>query len=683
MMRRMSTPADAPSAVAATASASHSPAVPARSGPSGEPRADPETVYIQHRDRALAEVAQRESQARRIGSLRLLAFLLALGAATAAYEGFPASVPAWGLWVLSLFALVAFVRLVLRHDAVLRLRERAAMRAELASRGLRRLDGTWVNDTLPPPLESAPEPARPDPPPPPYARDLDVLGPGSIWHLCDATTTRYGERALSRALSRAAAPSLTLEPARELQAAVRELAPQLTLRHELEVSGRLLADRKGRKPDPEPFARWAAGPAVLSPAYRAALVLPLCTVPALAVQLVHPMNWLGYVVFALLGAQLLVLLLTGVTVNRLVDIVATRERGVSEYAGMLALLAAAPLQAPANQALQAALVTEGHDAVRELRRLHDLVGYLELRRHLLLWFPVNALLLWDLFFALAIGRWQRRAGRAVRRWLEALGELEARSSLAGLHFDNPDWAWPEFTEEPAALRAQALGHPLLVARRRVGNDVELPGPGRGWLLTGSNMSGKSTLLRSIGLLQVLAWAGGPVCARAARLSPMRLRTVMRIDDSVLTGVSHFYAELQRLKETLDEAERARTSGGPPLCYLLDEILHGTNTRERELGARLVVKTLCRRGATGAVSTHDLSLASLEEDTGGAVRNVHFTESVHGGQMTFDYVLRQGPVKTTNALRLMRLVGMQLDWDAEPDAAGDSAAAIRETTALRH
>ena len=650
-MRRMLTaPPDAPGAAGPAASA---PALP------------PVAAYQQQRDRALAEVAVREGQARQIGLLRLLAFFLALGAATAAYEGFPAGVPGWGMALLALLALVAFVWLVLRHDTVLRQRDRALLRAELNRRGLRRLDGTWINDLPPAPLP--PDPDQPAEAVPPYASDLDVLGPASLWQRCDSTTTRYGERALRQALGRAAAPPVDLQPARELQAAVRELAPQLELRQELEVSGRLLADPRGRKPDPEPFARWAAGPPVLSPAYKLVLALPLVTVPALTLQLTHPLPGLGSVVLGLLGLQLLVLLATGVTVNRLVEILATRERGVSEYAGMLALLAAAPLQAPANQALQAALRTQGRDAVHELRRLHDLVGYLELRRHLILWFPVNALLLWDVFFALAIGRWQARSGKAVRGWLTALGEVEARSSLASLSFDNPDWAFPELTTAPATLWAQGLSHPLLPADRRVGNDVTLPGAGRGFLVTGSNMSGKSTLLRSLGLLQVLGWAGGPVCARAARLSPMRLRTVVRIDDNVLKGVSHFYAELQRLKETLDEAARAEREGGPPLCYLLDEILHGTNTRERELGARLVIKTLCRRGATGAVSTHDLSLASLAEDTAGAVRNIHFTESVRDGEMTFDYVLRDGPVQTTNALRLMRLIGIPLDWDAEPGA----------------
>ena len=261
-----------------------------------------------------------------------------------------------------------------------------------------------------------------------------------------------------------------------------------------------------------------------------------------------------------------------------------------------------------------------------------------------------------------------------------MGEFEALASLATYAHEHPADPFPVITPGEPLFDASDLGHPLLPEATAVRNSVSIGGTSpRVLIVSGSNMSGKSTLLRSVGLMQVLAWAGGPVCARAARLSPMRLRTVVRIDDNVLKGVSHFYAELQRLKETLDEADPRRTASGGPLCYLLDEILHGTNTRERELGARLVVKTLCRRGATGAVSTHDLSLASLEQDTDGAVQNIHFTESVQGGAMVFDYVLRPGPVQTTNALRLMRLVGIPLDWDAEPEA----AAKEKETSSLQH
>lgn len=627
----------------------------------------PRRAYSDTCAAALTEAAACERSARALGLLRLFTFFLTVLLLIAAFDGWPRGVPVPLLWGLFVLALGSFVALVLRHDAVLRRLERARHRIEVNRRGLRRLDGEWTREPLIPPPPSSE-------PPPPYAADLDVLGPGSLIQLCDTTGTRYGERALRRHLSRAAEPTPDVTEAMAVQAAVRELAPLLAVRQALEIGGRLLGAgspgvQGGRKPDPEPFVRWAeSAPEILGQAVlRAAAFLPILTVPVFVAQLVRPMHELGIALLALLGAQTLALLLTLRPIGKLVDSVAAREHAVGPYAEMLTVLGEAELTAPANRALLDRVSPAGRPAAQHLSRLRDLCGYLELRRHPLLWLPLNALFLWDLHFALRVERWQREIGPSVRGWLDALGEAEARASLATLAFDNPDWAWPEIVAGPPQLEADGLGHPLLPAARRVGNDVVMPGPGRAFLVTGSNMSGKSTLLRSIGLLQVMAHAGAPVCARRARLSPMRLRTVVRIDDSVLGGVSHFYAELKRLKETLDAAHAAAQSP-PAVCYLLDEILHGTNTRERELGARLCIRTLCRLGAMGAVSTHDLSLSSLEAESGGAVVNIHFTEKVEGDRMTFDYQLRTGPVQTTNALRLMRMCGLGLDWAVEPGAA---------------
>jgi DNA mismatch repair ATPase MutS len=192
--------------------------------------------------------------------------------------------------------------------------------------------------------------------------------------------------------------------------------------------------------------------------------------------------------------------------------------------------------------------------------------------------------------------------------------------------------------------------------RRVDNDVSLPEAGRALVVTGSNMSGKSTLLRAMGINVVLATAGAPVCARKARVGPLRVATSMRIEDSLEQGVSHFYAELRRLKRVID---LSRIPGPAPVLFLLDEILHGTNSRERVLGACAVVRELVARGALGAVSTHDLGITALGEELGGKVQNVHFEEQVEGGAMTFDYVLRPGIVQSSNALRLMRAVGIDV------------------------
>jgi DNA mismatch repair ATPase MutS len=243
----------------------------------------------------------------------------------------------------------------------------------------------------------------------------------------------------------------------------------------------------------------------------------------------------------------------------------------------------------------------------------------------------------------------------VRTWLAAIAEMEALASLGSFAAEHPDFAFPEVVEAPLRFEAEALGHPLLPEKRRVVNDVTIPGEGRALMVTGSNMSGKSTLLRSIGLAAVLALSGAPVCARRLRLGVCSVRTSMRVKDSLEEGVSHFYAELGRLKSVV-----SAVNDGERVLFLLDEVLHGTNSRERIIGAKAVVKHLLERGAFGAVSSHDLGLVDLEAESDGHVTNVHLEESVEGEKMTFDYKVKPGPVATQNALRLMKLIGIDVE-----------------------
>jgi DNA mismatch repair ATPase MutS len=283
--------------------------------------------------------------------------------------------------------------------------------------------------------------------------------------------------------------------------------------------------------------------------------------------------------------------------------------------------------------------------------------------------PLQLLFLWDFHVLALLERWQRDFGARARGWLGALGDLEALAALAGLAHDNPGWAFPRVAEReaqrPATLEARGLGHPLLAAGARVPNDVTLGPPGTFLLVTGSNMSGKSTLLRAIGVNVVLAQAGGPVCAESLALPPLDLATSLLIEDSLADGISFFMAELLRIRQVVDAADRAESAGneGRVLLYLLDEILRGTNTRERQIAVRRVLGHLLSQGALGAVSTHDLELAEIPE-LAAACRPVHFRESLapeaeREGQpvMTFDYKLREGVATTANALQLLDLVGL--------------------------
>jgi DNA mismatch repair ATPase MutS len=282
------------------------------------------------------------------------------------------------------------------------------------------------------------------------------------------------------------------------------------------------------------------------------------------------------------------------------------------------------------------------------------VGWFDLRHNGLLHPLVNVLVLWDIHCTLALERWQKQVGKHLRGWFEVIGWFEALSSLAAFARDEPGAVYPELVSDTVVFDAEGLGHPLIAPGRRVPNDVVLPGPGSALLVTGSNMSGKSTLLRAMGLASVLALAGAPVVARRLRMSRLAPATSIRVADSLEAGVSHFYAEIAKLKRVVDAAK-----GEAPVLFLLDEILHGTNSRERQIGARWVLAELLALGSLGAISTHDQELCRLPDSMMSTVRLVHLRESVNDGVMSFDYKVYPGPVTSGNALRLMRSVGLDV------------------------
>jgi DNA mismatch repair ATPase MutS len=267
---------------------------------------------------------------------------------------------------------------------------------------------------------------------------------------------------------------------------------------------------------------------------------------------------------------------------------------------------------------------------------------------------IGPLLLWDVHLVYAIERWRRTSGPAVRRWLAAVGEIEALSSLAAYHYEHPHDVFPELVDGALCFEGTALGHPLLNEAVTVRNDVRLDGKLQVLVVSGSNMSGKSTLLRTVGVNAVMALAGAPVRARALRLTPLNLGASIRIQDSLQTGVSRFYAEVTRLGAIM-----RRATESPPVLFLIDELLHGTNSHDRRIGAEAIVRGLIDRGAIGLVTTHDLALAQVADALGGRGANVHFQDELEDGQMRFDYKMRHGVVEKSNAIELMRSVGLDV------------------------
>jgi hypothetical protein len=597
-------------------------------------------AYEQGRREHSLELASLERRSRGIGAARLVVAATAcivVGGIVWAHLGSAG----WG--VLALLAL-GFVVLVVIHSRVHDATERASAGLRFHERGIARLTLAW--DALGPSSGRFRDDNHP------FTGDLDVFGRASLMQLVNATETRFGEDRLAALLSIESHTGWPHEVAAR-QEAVRELSPRLAFREAFAVAGGVLADEK---PDPAPIVAWAERTGGPSPARLRWLPVVAWIQPVFVVAVLSLGPFLGLPArietVVCIGAVVLGLA-AGSGLAPMLDTVSARGSTVTRWGAMMAALEREPFEAPLLQKLRGTLESDGRRASQEVARLERIVGFADARQNELFRFLIGPLLMWDAHCALALLRWRDRAGLRLRVWLETLAEAEAVASLAAFAFEHPEFAWPELTRE-ALLEARSLGHPLLAAERRVANDVRLPTSGHALVITGSNMSGKSTLLRALGTNAVLAAAGAPVCASALRVGPLRVATSMRISDSLEQGVSHFYAELQRLKAVID---RAHEPGSDPVLFLLDEILHGTNSRERIIGACAVVRELLSLGALGAVSTHDLGITALESELQGRVENAHFEEQVQGDTMTFDYVLRPGIVQSSNALRLMRAVGI--------------------------
>ena len=585
----------------------------------------------------------------RIANLRLVAAIVGVAAI------------GWGWWTGRLPGVIAggvvllgFVALAVYHGGLGRRRRRASTLVEINQEAIARIARDWpalpLRHHTVAPLDH------------PFALDLDLFGRASLAQLLETPATPMGDATLAAWLL-APADQATV---RQRQLAVAELAPLIDFRQELELRGRLAAPDRA---DPAPFLAWAEGPTWLAqrPWLRwwawigPGLLLTMAV--AFLTGLTDRHYWLLPLILNLLISQ---------TAARpafdVISRVASRHRALLGDAAQLDLLVSTAFASVPLRQLQTRLRAGNHPAPVYLRRLSRLAA-MPIPPSSPLSLPIQALTLWDVHLLAAMERWQRRAGSRVRDWLSALGEAEALAALATLASDNPDWVMPDVAANHDAFRAEQLGHPLLPRSVRVVNDLTVGPPGTFLLVTGSNMSGKSTLLRAIGVNAVLAGAGGPVCAASLQMPPVALWTSARVQDSLERGVSFFMAELQRLKLVVDAADQQALAAGPRVLYLLDEILQGTNTAERQIAARRIIAHLVMRGAIGAVSTHDLALADAPALTT-SVRPVHFTDTIGdaadgaGPSMWFDYQLRPGVATTTNALRLMELVGLTVGDVAE-------------------
>ncbi len=474
-----------------------------------------------------------------------------------------------------------------------------------------------------------------------YAADLDLFGHGSLYQLLSVARTRMGEDTLASWLLQ---PS-PLPAILERHTSLADLRSRIDYREDMAI----LSDNLQTGVHPAELTQWAQSPRQLKSRFVRWLALLLSIL-----MLVAAAFWIDTGVKA---PFFTVVFFEGILVllhrSRVESILHQTEHALDDLqllSSLLARMEQEPFAAPALLALKECLSTSSSTASQAIARLDTICQHIQSLEN-----PLMRLLdipfLYSVQLAFVADAWRHRYGSAVIAWLAAIGEMEALLSLATYSYEHPADPFPDFLSSKPAFRAVALGHPLIPDSRCVRNDIALGDQQRVVLISGSNMSGKSTLMRAVGINTVLAMAGAPVRAGSLRLTPLRVGASILVNDSLQKGSSRFYAEITRLRHIRDLADQ-----DPPLLFLLDELLQGTNSRDRLIGAEGIVNALLTTNAIGIISTHDLALTALKGDS---IHNMHFQDEIEDGKMKFDFKLRNGPVTRSNGVELMRLIGLDV------------------------
>jgi len=604
----------------------------AKQSPPAEP---PHAAYARLQEQARTSLARLRQWDRRLGYAKIAVALLGVVLLIRFLHLLH------GLWPLAAAA-AGFAALAVVHERVLDSIRTLTHIVAFYRRGLARIEGAWpgTGETG----ERFLDPAHP------YARDLDIFGKGSLFELLSTVRTRAAEETLAHWLLDPAPPA----EVRAHQEAVRELKPRIVLRERLFTAG----DRVRLGLRPAELIAWAERETHFASPW---LALPFAALAAV---------WLGAAVYGLLHSSYEALLAVSV-VNAAANSYFRRRLGASSsaiedaikaaiedatkdldlLAQILAIFESEPFSSPRLKALQSALCAEGIVPSAAVKKLDRITQCIESGRNLIVR-AIDPFIFYTAQFTLMAESWRRRFGPSIRGWLAAVGEMEALAALSGYAFEHPADAWPELDAARPCFEAEGLAHPFMPEDKSVRNDLTLGNGLQLIVLSGPNMAGKSTLIRAIGVNAVLAQCGAPVRAARLRMSPLAVGASICVLDSLHGGVSRFYAEIKRLKLISDLAR-----GPIPVLFLLDELLSGTNSRDRLAGTAFIVRALVAHGAMGMVTTHDLALAQIPETMNGAARNFHFEDRLEDGKLVFDYKLKPGVVQTSNALKLMQSIGL--------------------------
>jgi hypothetical protein len=534
-------------------------------------------------------------------------------------------------------ALILLAWMVIKYETTEKSRKRYLYLAEINRLELQCLDGDFSG------YRTGEEYAERDHP---YSYDLDIFGKASLFQYLCRTTSRPASDVLAGYLKQSA----TKEEILLRQEAVAELQPLTNWRQELITLGYLNA---GSGNDPEPLMQWLESNDLFRKTAREKIITGCLSLLALAALIAVIAGQPAGILAPVLSVNFIFYFTRFKRISKLQEQVSRSSDLLKAYSGIIKLIETRDFRSSLLQKLQSAF-RDKIAASDHIRQLSKLVGRLDWRLNMLISGPLNLLFFADIHFCLALERWKRRHASRIPLWFDSMAEFEVLASLGNMTFNNPEWVFPKVTEDYFVFSAQKMGHPLIPAGRRISNGFTTEGAGKAIIVTGSNMSGKSTFLRTCGVNAVLAFAGAPVCASAFTVSLVRLHSSMRISDSLEENISSFYAELRRLREIISGAE-----SDPKVFLLLDEILRGTNSDDRYTGSVALIKQLTGYGAVAMVATHDLRLAGMEQELQDAIENYHFDVKVNDEELFFDYRLTPGICSSFNASLLMKKMGIKV------------------------
>lgn len=481
-----------------------------------------------------------------------------------------------------------------------------------------------------------------------YANDLDIFGRASLYQYANRTTSEQGQQVFADWLLHATNTAAI----QQRQAAAKELAEQTGWRQQLRVYG---LEKQVTKKTEINIADWLKEENRFINATHwkvLRILLPLISFTVLGLHL-------GGIIPAGPFYSLMLLFLAGsFAITKMVWPAYTRLNRITAELDVLSQsirwIENAPFKSPLLVELQKTYEGTPPPASQRIRQLKKILDRLDYRLNPLVFVPLSIFLYWDLQQVFSLEKWKTNNQHAIGKWYAALAEIEALTTLGNLHFNHPAWIFPQLSTDEGVLIAEEMGHPLIPADKRVNSSFSTQGLAQLALITGSNMAGKSTFLRSAGINTVLAMMGAPVCATKFTVSPMQVMSSMRISDNLEESTSTFYAELKKLQEII-----AAVNKQEKVFLLLDEILRGTNSADRHTGSKALIRQLIHHRATGMIATHDLELAKLSTEFPGHIHNYHFDVQVADGELYFDYKLKEGVCQSMNASILMKKIGIEL------------------------